>query len=76
MLPTGGAQVDRAFEGLFEQRGFGLGDSRGASRRAVRLAANWTRVQGSLMWALSRSSVGGRVTEVRAMLALGPPWGR
>ena len=30
-----GAQVDRAFEGLFEQRGFGLGEAEQRSRRAL-----------------------------------------
>ena len=35
----------------------------------VEPSANWTRVQGVLMWALSRNSEWGRVTAVRAMLA-------
>ena len=32
-LVRGGAQVDRAFEGLFEQRGFGLGEADHRGRR-------------------------------------------
>ena len=30
-----GAQIDRAFEGLFKQRGFGLGEAEQGSRRAL-----------------------------------------
>ena len=69
----GGAQVDGAFEGLFEQRGFGFGEADVGSRRAAFAgnwpSANWTRVQGFWRWAFSRNSEWGRVTATRAMLA-------
>ena len=35
-LVRGGAQVDRAFQGLVEQRGLGLGEADHRARRAVR----------------------------------------
>ena len=41
---------------------------------AGQVAANWTRVQGFLMWALSRNSSGGRVTVARAMFAFAAAW--
>ena len=70
---TVGAEVDLAFEGLFEQRGFGLGEAeigaRGAAFAGDVAFGELDPGAVVLMWALSTSSVGGRVTAARAMLA-------
>ena len=70
---TVGAQEDRAFKRLVEQRGDRLGfavDRGGRALFAGDLAAlNWTRVQTVPMWALSRNSERGRMTWALAMLA-------
>ena len=66
---TVGAQIDGAFERLFKQRGFSLGVAEERSGGTLGWPDNWTLVQGLLMWALSRNSECGRVTETRETLA-------
>ena len=65
----GGAQIDRTFQRLFKQRGFGLGEADHRGGRAG-AAANWILVQGLLRWALSIWS-GRQGDRVSAILA--PP---
>ena len=61
--------------GAFQAAGFRPAKPR-SSPRDTDWPANWTLVQGLLMWALSRNSECGRVTETRATLALAPAWGK